>query len=468
MHVATIREVSLADPDEAERVLRLVKRFGRQATSFQVLEPGLAYWFCEPDACVAYCDTGQAWVSAGEPLCAPERVAEVVAGFVRAARAARRRVRFFQVSAAFVAASGLPATHVGEEPVWDPQHWPDILRSTRSLREQLRRARAKGVRVRTVEGSTMGDPTSPERRAAEHLVERWLGSRGMAAMKFMVLLHPFSYPEERRFAVAEQHGHVVAFAAAIPVYGKHGYFIEDLVRDPEAPSGTVELLVDALMRDFAARGARFATLGLSPLSGDVGAFLAVTRRVTARLYNFPGVRAFKEKLRPRAWEPVYLAVPPDERPVLAMIDVLHAFAPGGFVRFLGRVLLHQRARVTTLLAVLLVPWTVLLASAETLTWYPSRTAQLAWVLFDAGLCGLLFAQARRWTSGRARLLAWLTSADAAVTLGQTLWWNVWTTRGLVGWLLVLVGFVGPLAAAVFFVASRRVLPGTVRGDARSK
>jgi hypothetical protein len=91
-----------------------------------------------------------------------------------------------------------------------------------------------------------------------------------------VLLHPFSYPEERRFAVAEPHGHVVGFAAA-----------------------------------------------------------------------------FKEKVRPRAWEPVYLAVPPDERPVLEMNDVLHAFAPGG----------------------------------------------LAWVLFDAGLCEVLLTQARRWPRG---------------------------------------------------------------------
>jgi phosphatidylglycerol lysyltransferase len=458
--------VSEAQADEAERVLHLVKRFGVQPTSFQVLEPGLSYWFWGGEACVAYCDTGTAWVTAGEPLCAGSRILEVVGAFLRAAASAGRRVRFFHVSEAFAMGAQLSRTHIGEEPVWDPQRWADTLRGARSLREQLRRARAKGVSVRTVPGATLDDLSSPERRGADRLVRRWLSARGMAAMKFMVLLHPFSFPDERRYAVAEQDGAIVAFAAAIPVYGRNGYFIEDLVRDAQAPNGAVELLVDTLMRSFAAEGATFATLGLSPLSGDVGTFLAITRKYTARLYNFPGVRAFKEKLRPASWEPVYLALPRHDHAVLAMIDVLRAFAPGGFLRFGARVLVHQRSLVTALLAGLLVPWTVLLATADTLRWYPSRAAQLGWVVFDAALCVMLFAQARRWRPARARLLTVLTSADAALTLVQTLWWNVWTTRSVLGWALVAVGCLGPLLASLFFIATRRVLFGLVRGTAR--
>lgn len=39
------------------RVLELLRQFGHNTTSFQVLEPGLAYWFDGDDACVAYADT---------------------------------------------------------------------------------------------------------------------------------------------------------------------------------------------------------------------------------------------------------------------------------------------------------------------------------------------------------------------------------------------------------------------------
>src|SRR5438093_1404239 len=79
---------SAAD-SERLRVLALLKRYGWNATSFQILEPGFRYWFDErseetggraprgiderSEACVGYVDTGRAWVAAGSPVAAPER-----------------------------------------------------------------------------------------------------------------------------------------------------------------------------------------------------------------------------------------------------------------------------------------------------------------------------------------------------------------------------------------------------------
>ena len=78
----------------------------------------------------------------------------------------------------------------------------------------------------------------------------------MSEMKFMVLVHPFSYPEERRYVVAELEGEIVGFAAAVPVYARDGWFVEDVLRDPDAPNGTAESLIDTAMRQFAAEGSR--------------------------------------------------------------------------------------------------------------------------------------------------------------------------------------------------------------------
>ena len=50
-------------PSEATRVLTLLERYGWNATSFQILEPGFRYWFDGDDACVGYVDTGRAWVA---------------------------------------------------------------------------------------------------------------------------------------------------------------------------------------------------------------------------------------------------------------------------------------------------------------------------------------------------------------------------------------------------------------------
>jgi len=50
--------------DRVDRVLALLKRYGWNATSFQILEPGFRYWFLGDEACVGYVDTGRAWVAA--------------------------------------------------------------------------------------------------------------------------------------------------------------------------------------------------------------------------------------------------------------------------------------------------------------------------------------------------------------------------------------------------------------------
>ena len=60
---------------------------------------------------------------------------------------------------------------------------------------------------------------------------------------------------------------LVALLAAVPIYARQGWLVEDLLRDVGAPNGTAEALVDKAMRRFAEAGSRYATLGLAP-SGE--------------------------------------------------------------------------------------------------------------------------------------------------------------------------------------------------------
>ena len=136
-----------ADEDRA-RALALLRRHGWNATSFQILEPGFNYWFDGDAACVAYRDTGGAWVAAGAPIAEPERAPAVALAFVAAAADRGRRASFFGTEDRFAAAVPFAAMRIGEQPVWDPAAWDEVLRGRRSLREQIRRARAKGVAVR--------------------------------------------------------------------------------------------------------------------------------------------------------------------------------------------------------------------------------------------------------------------------------------------------------------------------------
>lgn len=317
---------------DRDRVLALLVRHGWNAASFQLLAPSHSYWFTD-DAVVGYVDTGGAWVAGGPPVCATERLAEVAAAFTGAAAAARRRVCWFGTEARFRDATGTPSLRVGEQPVWDPADWDGVLRTRRSLREQLRRARAKGVTTRALDPAEVA-PGHPMRGALDRVIARWLATRPLAAMGFVVELDPFRYPTHRRYAVAEHAGRVVGLLAAVPIYARRGWMFEDLVRAPDAPNGTVELLVDHAMRAAAAEGATLATLGMVPLAGAVGRSLRAARVIGRGLYDFAGLRAFKAKLGPRAWDPIFISHPPGRgRGLRAVIDALTAFARGSLVRF---------------------------------------------------------------------------------------------------------------------------------------
>lgn len=447
-------------------MLALLKRHGWNATSFQVLAPGFRYWFDEgegasadraDDACVAYVEAGRAWVVAGSPIAPEARLAEVTARFAARARAAGRRVCFFATESRFVETAGLSATLVGEQPVWDPAEWEGTtLRGSRSLREQLRRARAKGVTVREVTAEEVADPDAPVRRAIERLVARWLASRAMAPMGFLVDVQPFHFAAERRYVVAEREGAVIGFVAAVPVYARGGWFFEDLVRDPGAPNGTAELLVDAAMRRAARDGSRYVTLGLAPLSGPVRGWLGVLRAWSAALYDFGGLRAFKARLRPAAWAPIYLCHARSTPFALALYDALAAFARGSFVRFGLATVLRGPAVVVRALAAALVPWTVMLALADNRRWFPAPWVQHAWVLFDLALAVALLVLAagrrRRWL-GLA--VASAVSLDALLTLAEAVAYNAPRARGVLDWVVIVVSCAAPaLAAPILWGAVR--------------
>lgn len=439
---------------ERERVLALIKRHGWNATSFQTLEPGFRYWFDGEEACVAYEDTGSAWVAAGAPIAAASRLVEVAGRFVAAARRAHRRVCFFSTEQRFTEAASLRTLRIGEQPEWDPGEWSDTLRASRSLREQLRRARARGVVVRMLAPGELDDEASSTRRALESIAERWLHSRQLAPMGFLVHVDLFSFLFERRVFVAELNGRVVALLSAVPVYVRGGWFFEDLLREPGAPNGTAELLIDAGMKAAAAEGSRYVTLGLAPLAGEIAAPLRMIRWASRGLYDFRGVHAFKAKLRPRAWSPIYLSYPPGQSASVTILDVLAAFSREGLLRFGLASLLRGPLFVVRLLVLLLVPWTVLLALAPTEVWFPARWVQLAWVLFDVGLLAGLFSLVRRWRQGLATLLASVVTADAVLTTIEAALYNVPRISSIAEGLMVAAAVAGPSIAAVLLWRAR--------------
>lgn len=444
----------LAERETRQRVLALLKRYGHNTMSFQILEPGLGYWFDGDEACVAYADTGGAWVVAGAPIAAPERDAAVIAGFLQHARERGKRVRFFGLERDLSGSTELACMHVGEQPEWDPATWPAILKKKRSLREQLRRARAKGVTVRPVSVAELEGRQGPLRQQVDALLDHWQASRAMAPMGFVVHLDPYHLPEERRFLVAEHGGQVVGILAAVPIYRRGGWFFEDVLRDPAAPNGTIELLIDHAMRLLAAEGSRHVTFGLAPLASTPFRWLRTVRDRTRWLYDFQGLYRFKAKLMPQTWRPIYLGYPKRERGLRAVVDILKAFARGSFLRFGWHTLLHRAPLVTRVLAVLLIPWTIILALAPAQTWFPSPAVQQAWIAADLVLFAGLMVLSDRWRRPLAVALSAAAAADVTLGCVQLATFNAARASGPLSWLAIAAALGAPLFASLFLWHAR--------------
>src|SRR5207244_1291386 len=103
---------------------------------------------------------------------------------------------------------------------------------------QISRARNKGVTTRPFE--------PPDASALVALGAKWQTTHRMPPMGFLVELAPLANVASRIVIVAQRAGELVGFASAIPVPARDRLFVEHFVRAPDAPNGTIELLIDAV------------------------------------------------------------------------------------------------------------------------------------------------------------------------------------------------------------------------------
>lgn len=408
-----------------DRVVRAVLDHGGEAVSFQTLESGLDRISDDgaegTGAVVCYADTGGGWVAAGAPLVDPARREAAAQRFIARARGEGRRASFFAIENPDQLGA-IDRVVIGAQPHFDPTGWAARLGSARRLREQLRRARAKGVTVMPIAMAELTDGR-PLRVEADRLARQWLASRHMAAMGFLVTLELFVHPEQHRYYGAFRDGRLIALLSLVPIPAEQGWLFEDLVRASAAPNGTSELLIDCAMRDLAQSGCRRATLGLAPIGADAPWWMRLGGWLGRPLYDFRGVRAFKQRLHPDSWQKVYLAHGPGPR-ILHIVDSLRAFAGGSLIRFGARTIVQSPSALPWALALPLVPWAILLAVLAStghggVVGFDQLTLT-AWAVFDAILAGLLFHVARRPRRRHLAMLATVAAIDAALSVAHLL------------------------------------------------
>ena len=302
--------------DNYRRARELVLQFGWNTTCFQIVNPGIEYWFGQDgESVVGFVTSGRSRVVVGAPVCREGNLSAIVDAFETDAKKNELGVCYFGAEARLEAVLRDSKAHshvlLGAQPVWQPSNWPRIMQGRASLRAQFNRARNKSV---TVTEWSVEEATNDTR--LQNCLEAWFTLKGLPPLHFVIEPETLGRLENRRIFVAEHDSNVVAFLVLSPIPTRSGWLTEQFPHHPDAPNGTVELMMDFAVRRLCDENFEYLTLGLSPLSKRarierfdnpfwLRALLAWMRKHGQRFYNFDGLDRFKAKMTPEYWEPVF-------------------------------------------------------------------------------------------------------------------------------------------------------------------
>ncbi len=269
----------------------------------------------DESAYLAYADTGSSLVSFGDPVGDPEAGTQLIWRLREQADKAGRRVAFYSVSSAFIPTYldlGLSIIKIGEVARVDLSSFSLDGSSRKRFRQARNRAIREGIQYEVIPAAEI-TKYLPELR---EISDAWLESKHGTEKAFSLGAFSTEYNSHFDHAVLRngESGEIIAFANLFKS-GNHNELSIDLMRHiPGGPSFVMDALFAEMMVWGSEQGFHWFSLGAAPFSGLENHQLAsLWNRIGGfayehgeRLYNFEGLRAFKQKFDPD-WSPNYLA-----------------------------------------------------------------------------------------------------------------------------------------------------------------
>ena len=316
----------LTDPD-MEEVAATVNRSSLCCSALAFLGDKHFEWSADRRSFLMYAEQGRSRIVMGDQVGDSADTDDLFWNFIERAVDEGFRPVFYQVSAEAVPRfvdMGCKLFKLGEEAWVDLPAFNLEGAAYRKLRYAKNRFEREGFSF------TMWEPDA----VAENLPilqavsDGWLAKHRAAEKGFS--LGRFDPDYVRRFpcaVVKNAAGGVIAFANLWRTAGKEELSVDLMRHLDEAPAGVMDYLFTEMMRWGREQGYQQFSLGMAPLSGlSTRALAPLWNKLAAqlfhrgrKLYNFSGLRDYKEKFRPH-WEPRYLAVQSSWRLPSALLD----------------------------------------------------------------------------------------------------------------------------------------------------
>lgn len=286
-------------------------------------------------AFLMYAVQGRTWVALGDPVGPEDAMPGLIRTFLERCDDFGGVPVFYEVTAKYLhryADVGLTCVKIGEEARVDLSTFTLEGPAGAQYRKVLRRLEKDGGTFRVVPATEVA-ALLPALRAVS---DDWLEARAGSEKGFSLGFFDDAYVARFPAAIVEAGGRVVAFATLWPGAGGTELSLDLMRFHRMAPKGTMEALFVHLLVWGRSEGYRWFALGMAPLSGverspaaslwnRVGAFVF---QHGGRVYNFQGLRAYKDKFDP-VWTPRYLAYQGGGRLPRLIADVA-ALVAGGY------------------------------------------------------------------------------------------------------------------------------------------
>lgn len=258
---------------------------------------------------------GRSWIALAPPVGRPDEKLELLWRFRELADAHAARPAIYALDAEDlpdVVEMGFSIQKIGEVAVLPLQAFS---------MEGTRRGKARRAWRQAADAGATFEVVPPEGVAAimpdlQRISDAWLAHHAGGEKSFtMGGFHP-RYVQEFPVAVVRFEGRIIAFATLWPVADRSAFSIDLMRYVDEGPKRIMDFLFVELLKWGVAEGYAAFDFGMAPLAGLKDRPLApMMSRVGSLLfenaedlYNFQGVREFKNKWDP-LWRPRYVAAP---------------------------------------------------------------------------------------------------------------------------------------------------------------
>ncbi|WP_443748025.1 phosphatidylglycerol lysyltransferase domain-containing protein [Asticcacaulis solisilvae] len=304
----------MPDDEDMDQVKEVVSTASNPQAWLALLRDKHILWNEARTAFLMYGISGKQWVVMGEPVGEPSAAEPLFWTLKEMASLGNARLSVYQVGPKLLPLMidlGLRPFKIGEEALVDVATFDLAGKKGYGFRQTLKRFEGLGAAFDVIAPDAV-DAHMPELKAVS---DAWLKSKNAKEKRYSLGCFKPEYMRLTPVAVVRVDGKIMAFANLWPTQDKAVLTLDLMRYDPASPPSVMEYLFLRLIAWSRDHGYAHFSLGLAPLAGLEAKPLSSTWHKIAsviyqlggEVYNFQGLRAYKEKFKPH-WEPRYFAI----------------------------------------------------------------------------------------------------------------------------------------------------------------